>query len=95
MSNNRERWEENYKALYAYVLQNGHLPDKRKVDNRALLNWWKYNRKRAKLGLLDAARMEKLQKLSEMRAERIPGGLFASFPVSSVYLDEDESSRQG
>ena len=67
MPNNRERWEVNYKALYAYVQRNGHLPDKRKVADRALLNWWKYNQKRAKLFLLDEEQLEKLEKLSKMR----------------------------
>ncbi|MGN0284401.1 MAG: helicase associated domain-containing protein [Segatella copri] len=41
-------WRENYEALRRYVLERGHLPDKHVVENRALLNWAKYNRKKAK-----------------------------------------------
>lgn len=37
VSMNDEKWMENYEALKAYILQNGHLPDKHVVENRALL----------------------------------------------------------
>ena len=47
-------WRENYEALRRYVLERGHLPDKHVVENRALLNWAKYNRKKIKAGTLDA-----------------------------------------
>ena len=33
---NDEKWMENYEALKAYILQNGHLPDKHVAENRAL-----------------------------------------------------------
>lgn len=49
---NEERWMEHYSLLKKYVSEHGHLPDKKKVENRGLLNWWKYNKKRAKQGLL-------------------------------------------
>ena len=45
--------------------------DKKKPDNRNLLNWWKYNRKCIKAGKLNAERLEKLRKINEMRYERI------------------------
>lgn len=65
--NNRERWEENYKALSDYVLEYGHFPGKNQNDSRALLNWWKYNRKCVKLGRIDEPRVARLKALSELR----------------------------
>ena len=47
-------WWGNYEALKRYVLERGHLPDKHVVENRALLNWAKYNRKKIKAGTLEA-----------------------------------------
>ena len=41
-------WYRNYEALKAYILQRGHLPDKHVVENRALLSWAKYQRKKIK-----------------------------------------------
>lgn len=37
VSKNDIKWMENYEALKAYILQNGHLPDKHVAENRALL----------------------------------------------------------
>ena len=39
-------WYQNYEALKAYILERGHLPDKHVVENRALLSWAKYQRKK-------------------------------------------------
>lgn len=64
---NEERWMEHYSLLKKYVSEHGHLPDKKKVENRGLLNWWKYNKKRAKQGLLPPDRLALLKTLSEMR----------------------------
>ncbi len=43
------------------------MPDKRRVDNRALLNWWKYNRRLLKNGKLDKGRMLLITNLGNMR----------------------------
>lgn len=67
MTINERNWLSNYNALKEYISEHRHLPDKRKVENRGLLNWWKYNRKRIKIGKLDAERIALLQKLSDMR----------------------------
>ncbi len=74
-----ENWMENYAALKAFIARCGHLPDKRKVENRGLLNWWKYNRKRVAAGLMDA---ERLRLFSELEAMRTcgGGGLFGGLP---------------
>lgn len=36
---NEEKWMEHYSLLKKYVSEHGHLPDKKKVENRGLLNW--------------------------------------------------------
>ena len=64
---NELKWQENYEQLRAYILEHHQLPDKKKVENRGLLNWWKYNKKLIKLGKLDAERVALLEALSEMR----------------------------
>lgn len=62
-----ERWHENYKQLYSYVVEHHQFPDKKKVENRRLLNWWKYNKKCIKEGKLDDDRVKMLDELSQMR----------------------------
>ena len=56
-SRNEEKWNANYLALKEYIL----------VENRGLLNWWKYNKKCGKLGKLSEGRADMLQILSDMR----------------------------
>ena len=68
---NESKWLAHYNALLSYVEEHHQLPDKKKPDNRNLLNWWKYNRKCIKAGKLNADRLEKLRKINEMRYERI------------------------
>ena len=62
-----EQWFYNYALLKAFIEETGHLPNKKKVENRGLLNWWKYNKKLIKAGKLDAERMQLLDELSNMR----------------------------
>ncbi len=62
-----ENWYENYTKLKDYVEQHGQLPDKKKVENRALLNWWKYNRKKVTQGDMDAEKARLLEELSNRR----------------------------
>ena len=64
---NKERWQNNYGELLAYVKEFHHLPDKKKTENRRLLNWWKYNKKCAKEGKLNTEKINLLRTLSEMR----------------------------
>lgn len=68
---NESKWLAHYNELLSYVEEHHQLPDKKKPDNRNLLNWWKYNRKCIKAGKLNADRLEKLRKINEMRYERI------------------------
>lgn len=68
---NESKWLAHYNELLSYVEEHHQLPDKKKLDKRNLLNWWKYNRKCIKAGKLNADRLEKLRKINEMRYERI------------------------
>lgn len=67
-------WRENFEALKRYVLERGHLPDKHVVENRALLNWAKYNRKKIKAGTLDADKVQLFEELLALRSNEHTGG---------------------
>ncbi len=67
MKKSQENWLEKYHQMKLYIEENRHLPDKRKVENRGLLNWWKYNRKMEKAGKLSPYYAELLRLLSDMR----------------------------
>ena len=67
-------WRENYEALRRYVLERGHLPDKHVVENRALQNWAKYNRKKIKAGTLDADKAQLFEELLALRSNEHTGG---------------------
>lgn len=62
-----ETWNKKYQALKAYVEEHTQFPDKKKVENRALLNWWKYNKKRMKQGAMTEDKQALLLELSNMR----------------------------
>ena len=69
MSNkNDSNWYQNYEALKAYILERGHLPDKHVVENRALLSWAKYQRKKIKDGTLDEDKRELFESLLATRS---------------------------
>ena len=67
-------WYRNYEALKVYILQRGHLPDKHVVENRALLSWAKYQRKKIKEGTLDAEKREMFESLLATRSNEHTGG---------------------
>lgn len=67
MTTNERNWLSNYNALKEYISVHHQLPDKKKVENRGLLNWWKYNKKRIKLKKIDDEKIAMLQELSDMR----------------------------
>lgn len=67
VSKRRRQWRENYELMKAYITVHRHLPNKKKVENRGLLNWWKYNRRVVKQGKMDAERVALLKALSDMR----------------------------
>lgn len=67
-------WKINYDALKAYILERGHLPDKNVVENRALLSWAKYQRKKIKDGTLDAEKSRLFNELMALRSNEHTGG---------------------
>ena len=69
---NETRWLENYEQLKLFIQEHGHLPNKKKVENRGLLNWWKYTQKLIRRGALDEERCQMLQRLSDMRTSIAP-----------------------
>ena len=68
MTKNEENWNRNYELLKAFILKTGHLPAKRKVENRGLLNWWKYNQKLIRQNRQTAERSALLKELGNMRS---------------------------
>ena len=72
-SKNDSYWFKNYEALKAYILERGHLPDKHVVENRALLSWAKYQRKKIKEGTLDAEKLELFESLLATRSTEHTG----------------------
>ena len=67
LSRRESIWNMRYAELKAYIEEFDQLPDKRRVDNRALLNWWKYNRRLLKKGKLDEERTLLIINLGNMR----------------------------
>ena len=61
------KWQENYEQLKDCIVKHHHLPNKKKVENRGLLNWWKYNKKLVRLGKMDMDRVSLLEELNKMR----------------------------
>ena len=67
-------WYRNYEALKVYILQRGHLPDKHVVENRALLSWAKYQKRKIKEGTLDEEKLMMFEALLAIRSTEHSGG---------------------
>ena len=67
MGKNEENWLEKYAGLKEYIVLHRHLPNKKKEENRGLLNWWKYNKKLIKQGKLKPERVRMLMELDALR----------------------------
>lgn len=61
-------------ALNAYILKRGHVPDKHVVENRGLLSWAKYQRKKIKEGTLGEEQQELFESLLATRSNEHTGG---------------------
>ena len=73
-SKNEDKWMVNYEALKAYIQEHGHLPDKHKIESRALLSWAKYNRRKIKEGSLDEEKRVMFEALLATRSTEHTGG---------------------
>ena len=81
MLSTREKvWNRNFRKLKAYIDEFHHLPDKKKVENRGILNWVKYNRKKIKAGTLDPEKQRLFCDLLDSRHSGLD-------PASSSILD--------
>ena len=69
-----ESWNQNFEPLKAYIDEHHHLPDKKKVENRRLLSWAKYQRKRIKAGTLDEEKKRMFLELMDSRSKEHTGG---------------------
>ena len=63
---NDENCLANYEALKTYIEEHHHLPDKHKVENRGLLNFSKYTRKKIKEETLDEEKARGLESVLNM-----------------------------
>ena len=66
-SKNEENWLRNYELLKAFVREWHHLPSKRRVENRGLLNWWKYNQKLIRADKISEERISLLKEIESLR----------------------------
>lgn len=71
---NDEKWMINYLALKEYISVRGHLPDKHVVENRGLLSWAKYNRRKIKEGKLEVEKVRLFNELMATRSTEHTGG---------------------
>lgn len=69
-----ESWQQNFELLKAYIEEHHHLPDKKKVDNRGLLSWAKFQRKKIKTGTLDEEKTRLFLELMNSRSKEHTGG---------------------
>lgn len=88
MTKNETKWEYNYLKLYEYIQIHKQFPDKKKEEQRGLLNWWKYNKRLIKSKNIDNVRLQRLIALSEMRLKRQPSSHIALSPTDN-HLSED------
>ena len=94
---NDSNWYQNYEALKSYILERGLLPDKHVVENRALLSWAKYQRKKIKEDTLDADKAQLFEELLALRSNEHTGGRKPKAPTlrstdsakASTLWDED------
>ena len=74
MAKNEKNRFSNYDVLKSYIHERGHLPDKHVVENRALLSWAKFQRKKIKEGILEEEKRELFEALLASRSNEHTGG---------------------
>ena len=77
-------WYQNYEDLKSYIKERGHLPDKHVVENRALLSWAKYQRKKIKEGTLDDEKRELFETLLATRSTEHTGGRRKKMEINNI-----------
>ena len=61
-----ERWQKRYDEVVDFIDANKRNPSKHRIEEHAMLNWLKANRKVLNVGKMKAERVEKFRKLLEM-----------------------------
>ncbi len=61
-----ERWQKRYEEVVAFIQTNHRNPSRHRIEEHAMLNWLKANRKVMNAGKMKAERVEKFRKLLEM-----------------------------
>lgn len=61
--NNDAQWHQHARMLMDFVCQNGRNPSKYKDEERAMLHWLKYNKKRRKAGMMPPERLRLFDEL--------------------------------
>lgn len=64
-----ERWQQMWNAYMKFMKRNKHCPSKYKDEDKALVNWAKYNRKQRNKGLLSPTRLAKFKELCDMATQ--------------------------
>lgn len=78
---NETNWHNKFNELKAYIALHGHLPNKRCVDNRGLLSWAKYQRRKIKEGTLDEDKKTLFLDLLATRINEHTGGRKKRIPT--------------
>ena len=67
MGKRDENWYKHFKEVLAYVTEHHHLPSKYKPECHALRNWWKYNQRLLRRGVLRAEQIDLLKQIDDIR----------------------------
>lgn len=71
---NDYKWLCNFNALKRYIGEHGHLPNKNIEENRNLLSWAKYNRRKIREGAIESWKKEMFLELMATRSTEHTGG---------------------
>ena len=74
VSKNEDKWMANYDVLKTYIAEHGHLPDKHKIESRALLSWAKYQKRKIKEETIDEEKRIMFEALLATRSTEHTGG---------------------
>lgn len=77
-------WQDKFNELKAYIALNGHLPDKHRQDNRGLLSWAKYQRRKIKEGTLEEEKKALFLELLSTRSTEHTGGRKKRIPTDTL-----------
>lgn len=61
-----EHWEQHYEAFLSFLTEQKRRPSKYRLEERQMLHWFKYQKKRLARNRFKPERMEKFQKLMEL-----------------------------